>query len=68
MLEIGFLLWNEKGPWHETEGDFGGAELRGPSNHPYLQEEMRSISKELFVKHEKTEEALFGGKTASGCL
>lgn len=41
---------------------FGGAELKGPSEHPCLQEEMQSINKEPFVKHEKTEEALFWGE------
>lgn len=59
ILETGFLMHNKKGPWHETKGDFGGAELRGPSEPPYLQEEMPSVNKGPFVKNEKTEEALF---------
>lgn len=54
-----------KGPWHKTKGYFGGAELRGPSKHPYLQEEILSVNKELFIEPE-SQKALFWGRQLAG--
>lgn len=54
-----------KASWHKTKGYFGGAELRGPSKHPYLQEEMLSVNKELFIEP-GSQKALFWGRQLAG--
>lgn len=56
-----------KASWHKTKGCFGGAELRGPSKHPYLQEEMLSVNKELFIEP-GSQKALFWGRQLCGYL
>lgn len=55
----------KKGPGIKQKGIFGGAELGGPFKHPYHQEEMQSIHKELLVNHEE-QEALSGGQRLLG--
>lgn len=64
ISEIGFLLYNEKRVLvYNVEcekGHFGGAGPRGPFKHPYLQEGMLSVNKELFIEHEKQRKASFG--------
>lgn len=54
-----------KASWHKTKGCFGGAELRGPSKHPYFQEEMLSVNKELFIEP-GSQKALFWGRQLAG--
>lgn len=67
ILEIGFLLCNEKGPWNETKGSFGGAELSGPSEHPCLLEEIRSIKSYLLMREEQSRPFL-GEGLLLGCF
>lgn len=49
-----------KGLCLKMKGSFRGAELRRLTKHPNLQEEMLSVSKELFLEHEKQRKPSLG--------